>query len=213
LLFALARGRGGDAPTALGIATLHFLHPRGLFMLGRGWTDAMLACALLAVIWLVQSARVRWLGAALGAFIALKQYSVLALPLLARHGRVPRRSWIEALLVATAVTVPFLVWSPPDFVNDVVLFQVRQPFRTDAMSIPAFLFELTGWRAPGAVAVVGAAAALAAVWRKSGPDEPWRLPMAAALVYMAFFLCAKQAFCNYYYFAGSVILSGAALGA
>jgi hypothetical protein len=60
---------------------------------------------------------------------------------------------------------------------------------------------------------VGAAAALAAVWRKSGPDEPWRLPMAAALVYMAFFLCAKQAFCNYYYFAGSVILSGAALGA
>jgi hypothetical protein len=29
---------------------------------------------------------------------------------------------------------------------------------------------------------------------------------------MAFFLCAKQAFCNYYYFAGSVILSGAALG-
>jgi hypothetical protein len=213
LLFALARGHGGDASTALGIATLHFLHPRGLFMLGRGWTDAMIACALLAVLWLVQSSRARWLGAALGAFVALKQYSVLALPLLARHGRVPRRSWIEALAVATAVTVPFLVWSPADFVNDVVLFQVRQPFRADAMSIPAFLFDVTGWRAPGAVAVVGAAATLAAVWKKTVPDEPWRLPMAVALAYMAFFLCAKQAFCNYYYFAGSVILSGAALGA
>lgn len=213
LLFALARGHGGDGSTALGIATLHFLHPRGLFILGRGWTDAMLACAFLAVIWLVQSARVRWLGAALGAFVALKQYSVLALPLFARHGGVPRRSWIEALAVAAAVTVPFFVWSPADFVNDVVLFQVRQPFRADAMSIPALLFALTGWRAPGAVAVVGAAVALAALWKKSGPGEPWRLPMAVALVYMAFFLCAKQAFCNYYYFAGSVILSGAALGA
>jgi hypothetical protein len=213
LLFALARGHGAGASTALGIATLHFLHPRGLFMLGRGWTDAMLACALLAVLWLLQSARARWLGVALGAFVALKQYSVFALPLLARRGGVPGRSWLEALAVAAAVTLPFFVWGPADFVNDVVLFQLRQPFRADAMSIPAFLFDFTGWKAPGAVAVVGAAAALAAVWKKTGPAEPWRLPMAVALVYMAFFLCAKQAFCNYYYFAGSVILSGAALGA
>ena len=163
LLFALARGHGGDASTALGLATLDFLHPRGLFMLGRGWTDAMLACALLAMLWLLQSARARWLGAALGAFVALKQYSVLALPLFACRGGVPRRSWMEALAVAAVVTLPFFVWSPGDFVNDVVLFQLRQPFRADAMSIPAFLFDLTGWKAPGAVAVVGAAAALAAV--------------------------------------------------
>jgi hypothetical protein len=213
LLFAVARAGGREASTALGIATLHFLHPRGLFVLGRGWTDPMIGCALLAVLWL-QQRRVRWLGPALGAFMALKQYSVLALPLLARAGRVPRRAWVESLVFAAAVTVPFFAWSPADFLNDVVLFQVRQPFRADAMSLPAFVFGVTGWRAPGALAVVGAVAALACTWSKLGRDAPsWRLPAAMGLMYLAFFLCAKQAFCNYYYFASVVVLAEAATGA
>jgi hypothetical protein len=213
LLFALARASGGEASTALGIATLHFLHPRGLFVLGRGWTDPAVACALLAVLWLVQRRRVGWLGAALGALIALKQYSVLVLPLLARAGRIPRRAWVESLVLAAAVTAPFFAWSPPDFLSDVVLFQVRQPFRADAMSLPALLFGVTGWKAPGVLAILGAGTALACTWRKLGRDAPpWRLPAATALVYMAFFLCAKQAFCNYYYFAGAVVLAQAATG-
>lgn len=214
LLFALARGNGCEGPLALGITTLHFLHPRGLFIVGRAWTDATIACALLAVLWLLQRGRTRWLGVALGTFVALKQYSVLALPLLAHDGRVPRRAWVEALAFAAIVTLPFFFWGPADFFADVVLFQTRQPFRVDAMSLPAFVFRVAGWRAPGALALLGAAAAIAGTWKKVGASAAaWRLPIALSLAYMAFFLCAKQAFCNYYYFAGAVILSGAALGA
>ena len=40
---------------------------------------------------------------------------------------------------------------------------------------------------------------------------PSRLPLALAFAYACFFLFAKQAFCNYYYFEGVLILSAAAL--
>jgi hypothetical protein len=216
LLFALARGAGLEPPVALGLATLHLVHTRGLFVLGRGWTDPAMACALLGVLLAIQRGWTRWLGLVLGAFVAMKQHSVLALPLLARGAAVPRRTWLEALTVAAAVTLPFVLWGPADFVNDVLLFQLRQPFRAEAMSLPAAVFGLTGWRAPGVVALAGAAAATACVWRRLAPRAPgllaWRLPAALAIVYMAFFLCAKQAFCNYYYFAGTLLLATVAAG-
>jgi len=39
------------------------------------------------------------------------------------------------------------------------------------------------------------------------------LAASAAIVYFAFFLCAKQAFCNYYYFVGALILAAVATDA
>lgn len=181
-------------------------------MLEQSWTDSMLACAFLGVLLLVQQRRARWLGLTLAFFVGFKQYSVVALPLLFRDGRFPRRAWIEALAIATAIALPFFIWGPADFVNDVVLFQVRQPFREDALSIPAFLSLATGWRAPGALAFVGVGAVVIWAWPRLGPQSsPSRLPAATALVYLCFFLLAKQAFCNYYYFAGVLILAAGAL--
>ncbi|MDP9000184.1 MAG: hypothetical protein M3O46_08750, partial [Myxococcota bacterium] len=113
---------------------------------------------------------------------------------------------------AGAITLPFFVWSPSDFVDDVVLCQLRQPFRADALSIPAFVAWATGWQAPGALAPVGAALAIALTWSRLRSDSrPSSLPLCAAIVFMSFFLCAKQGFCNYYYFAGVLILGAAAL--
>jgi hypothetical protein len=40
---------------------------------------------------------------------------------------------------------------------------------------------------------------------------PSSLPGAVAFVYACFFLFAKQAFCNYYYFVAVLILAAAAL--
>jgi hypothetical protein len=81
----------------------------------------------------------------------------------------------------------------------------------DALSIPAYVAKLTGWRAPGAVALAGAAGAIGIAWSRlrRGPELGMWL-LAAAIVYMGFFLFAKQAFCNYYYFVGVLILGAAA---
>lgn len=212
LLFELCIGAGHTASVALAIATLHLLHPRGLFVLEQAWTDALLAGAFLVVVLLIQQARSSWLGLALGLYIATKQYSVVALPVLFRDGRLPAKAWFEALALAGAITLPLFVWSPTDFVDDVVLCQLRQPFRADALSLPAFVAWAAGWRAPGALALIGAAAAIAFTWSRSGSDSrPSSLPLCAAIVFLSLFLCAKQAFCNYYYFAGVLILGAAAL--
>jgi len=211
VLFAIARGAGHDPSVALAIVALHLLELRGLHMLDQGWTDSMPALAFLAVALLLQR-RARGLGMALGLFVALKQYSVVALPILARDGRIPRRAWMIALALATAVTLPFLLWGPRDFVADVVLFQLRQPFRMDALSIPAYVARATGWQAPGVFALAGGGAAIAMTWSRLGPRSvPGALPLATAFAYAGFFLFAKQAFCNYYYFVGVVILGAAAL--
>jgi hypothetical protein len=213
-LYALSRGAGQGAGVALGLTSLHLLHPRGLFVLDQSWTDPVLACALLGVLLLIQ--RQRAVGAALGLFLAAKQYSLVAVPLFLKDGRVRPRAWAVAVATACAITLPFFVWGPRDFIDDVVLFQLKQPFRSDALSLPAFLAAVTGWRAPGALALVGAAAAGAFTWSGLGAPpgktpSPSRLPLALALVYLAFFLFAKQAFCNYYYAVGVMILGAAAL--
>ncbi len=212
LLFELCIGAGHTSSVALAIATLHLLHPRGLFVLEQAWTDALLAAAFLAIVLLIQRARTGWLGLALGLYVATKQYSVVALPVLFHGRRLPPKAWFEALALAGAITLPFFVWSPSDFVDDVVLCQLRQPFRADALSIPAFVAWATGWQAPGALAPVGAALAIALTWSRLRSDSrPSSLPLCAAIVFMSFFLCAKQGFCNYYYFAGVLILGAAAL--
>jgi hypothetical protein len=108
--------------------------------------------------------------------------------------------------------LPLFVWGPHDFVKGVLLFQLRQPFRPDAMSIPAFVASVGGGRAPGVLALAGALAAGAFSWKRVSKDAPAsRLPLATAFVYMAFFLCAKQAFCNYYYMIGVLVLGAVAL--
>ncbi len=212
LVFALARGSGHGASVAIALATLHFLHPRGLYLLKLSWTDSLMACAFLAVLLAVQRRRTRWLGVMLSLFVGLKQYSIVALPLLFRSGRVPRRAMVEGLAIAGAIALPFFLWGPADFINDVVRFQLRQPFRADALSIPAVLFQYTGWRAPGALALVGGGAAVAWAWPRLGSAAPpSSLPGAVALAYACFFLFAKQAFCNYYYFVAVVILAAAAV--
>jgi hypothetical protein len=212
LLFELASGAGHGPEVAIGLASLHFLHPRGLFVLDQSWTDPALGAAFLGVLALLQRSRRGALGPALGLFAVSKQYSVLVLPLLWKDGRVPARAWLVGLATALAIVVPFFLWGPHDFFEDLIVFQAKQPFRPDAMSIPAFVAKVSGWRAPGALALAGALGAGALSWRRLGEDAPAsRLPLATALVYMAFFLCAKQAFCNYYYAVGVLVLGAAAL--
>jgi hypothetical protein len=119
-----------------------------------------------------------------------------------------------AIAVAAATALPLFIWGPRDFVDDVLLFQLRQPLRLDAMSLPALVARLSAVRLPGALSLVGAAAAL--LWarrlpRPAGEHARAAAARATALVYFAFFLSAKQAFCNYYYFVGALLLCACAL--
>jgi hypothetical protein len=219
-LYALARRRSGAM--AVGLLAMHLIHPRGLFVLEQSWTEPLLGACVAAWATLSLGSRKVSRGAValqvvlLGLVFSAKQYSVLLLPLLLAQRFRP--TWSRAALwrttalsagLAALLLLPFLLWHPRDLIEDLILFQVRQPFRHDALTLPALLSFATGLRAPGALALLGAAGSLGwAVGRL--PRQPAGLLYGAAIGCFSFFAMAKQAFCNYYSFVGVLLLLTAA---
>ena len=69
--------------------------------------------------------------------------------------------------------------------------------------MPVIAF-LSGWQ-PSLLGPLGAIGAMAWSWRRV-PAGPHGLCLVASAPLLVFFVAAKQAFCNYYYFAGLVLL-------
>lgn len=218
LLYAMVRRRSGSM--AVGLLAMHLLSPRGLFLLEQSWTEPLLSACVAAWAALMLTGGQAGKRAAavevglLGLVFSAKQYSVLLLPLLLCQrfrpawSRATRTTVLAAGLAALGL-LPFLLWHPRDFIEDLILFQVRQPFRHDALTLPALFSFATGLRAPGALALLGAAGSLG--WALGRlPRKPAGLLYGAAIGCFSFFAMAKQAFCNYYSFVGVLLLLCAA---
>lgn len=206
---ALARpGRSG----ALAGALLLF-SPRVFFVLEQGWTEPFLVLLLALTV----ACACRWpraLPLALGLLLAGKQTMVfvppLALLLVGGWGR--WRAWWALLwragVVALVVSLPLALGALRGFVYAVLVLQLYQPLRTDALSYAAALTR-SGLPAPTWLAFAAVALALAlALWR--GAPTPAGFAAGVSLVYLAFFVVNKQAFCNYYFFALGALCCGIA---
>lgn len=201
LCMATAR-RGPLGPLA---AALYLFTPRNLFVLEQSWTEPFVVLFLAVTVWC--AARTPRLAPyALGLFLAVKQYAVLALPIALLLARPPmtvagfRAVVVRAGVVAAAVTLPLALLDLPGFVRAVVTLQFAQPFRPEALS---YLGLLAGPQGPppfgtgvafGAAAVVGGLA----LWRL--PRTPAGYALGVAALFLAFFVLNKQAFANYYFF-------------
>jgi hypothetical protein len=175
-------------------AALLLLSPRGFFVVEQGWTDPYvmaLACGV-ALCALRFRRALPWV---LGAFFAVKQYAVLAAPLVLLIEKRPWRLLLHAAVFAALLTVPFALLDLRAFLDDVVRFQLRQPFRPDALSYSAWSHALGGPWLPAWFSFLTLAAAIALSLVVRAP-----FPAALALSFCAFFSVGKQAFCNYYFF-------------
>lgn len=193
----------GRAATLAG--ALFLVTPSLLVAVEGSWTEPTVVLLFSAAIFCAVRAP-RLLPWALGGLFAVKQYTIALAPLVPlllpdgdRNLPGVRRLLLRALAVAAAVTVPFFLWNPGGFVRDVVLFQIRQPFRIDSFSWLA-LGRRAGWPLPEwlSFAVLGLLLAAAAV---RAPRSPAGFAAAAALAYCGFFSTAKQSFTNYYLYA------------
>lgn len=198
----MAYGRKGAA--AVGAAALFLTTPRWLFVLEQGWTEPLLVVFLAATVALALR-RSKWLFVPLGLFWATKQYAVLSAPLVLLlfprplDWRALGRLAGKAALVAAAVTLPFMVLDAHAFFDDLVMFQVRQPFRPDSLSLLAWWTQQGGARPPTWAGFLAAVPALAlALWRL--PRSPAAYATAVAFTSCVFFAFSKQAFANYYFF-------------
>jgi hypothetical protein len=206
--------RGPIAPLA---ATLLLFTPRVFFVLEQAWTEPLTLLALTATLYTALYAR-RSMPIALGLLIAMKQYMIIALPLawLLTSSADRQREWWRlvgiALLTATLVTLPFVLWNVPGFVQSVITWQLRERFRLDSLSVLSWLayagVSVTPTlvlAASGAALVVGVSASL---WRAS--RTPAGFAAAVALTLLLVFACSKKAFCNYYFFTLGVMCAAVA---
>jgi hypothetical protein len=212
ILMTLARPGGFGAIAAV----LYLTTPRLFFVLEQSWTEPFVVFGLAAVVFAAcrYSRAVPWL---FGAFVALKQYLVFALPvaLLLIAWPLDRarvvRFFGKAAVVGAIVTLPFLAWNPNGFWHSVVMLQLHQPFRVESLSFLAWWTSQGHAQPPTAIAFVAAAlGCVIALWRL--PRTPAGFSTAVALAFFSFFVFNKQAFCNYYFFViGALSVSVAAL--
>ena len=209
------------APGRLGLlaSAILLFTPRMFFVLEQGWTEPF-GVALLALVVLAATRRSRWLPVALGLLLAWKQYTVLFLPLAALllprpfRWRAYARLALPAIALAAVITLPFFLWNPAAFWKSVVLAQFAQPFRTEALSLPAWWvternhapFNVLPWMLGGTLATLFAVLA-------SHRRGPAAFVTGSALVYAVFIALSKQSFCNYWWFVLGAICCGIAASA
>jgi len=151
---------------------------------------------------------------ALGLFLSAKQHSVLLLPWLMK--RRENKTIFSGCILAALTLLPFAVWNLRDFFEDIVLFQFFQPFRTDALGIPAFVAWATGWEMPSWLSLIAWAAGVSWIYHlgkiRAEADTVRAWAVISSVSYFILFIFAKQAFCNYYYFVGALLVALAATG-
>jgi hypothetical protein len=189
--------------------------PRVLFELEQGWTEpygVMLLALTTALLW--RSSRAA--PAAWGLLVSIKQYlgaSLILIPLVPTPPGMTRREMlIRTVALAAALTVPFALWDPDGFFRSVVWLQVREPFRTDSLSVLAWLAR-RGIVVPtiGTTVAAGIAAAALVLWKL--PRSAGGLAAGTAFVMFVLFAFGKKAFCNYYFFVlGALAVAIAASG-
>jgi FtsH-binding integral membrane protein len=138
---------------------------------------------------------------ALGLFLVSKQYAPMALPFVVFL--LPQGRWkdylrlsAQAIAVAMAVTAPLALWNLRSFWADLVLFQVNQPYRPDALSFAAMKQLPLTW--------ILAAVAVAVVFCLSkSPRHPAMFAGCFGFAFLIFVYLNKQAFANYYFLISS----------
>ena len=218
LVVAMLRRLGAPAGHfgELGAVVLLF-HARSLFLIEQSWTEPFIALAACACAYALVATRHRLLRVALAGFLSIKQYGLFWLPSLAVSRRLRLADFAWAIAISAVIALPFFIWDPRALWQGVVAYQFRLGFRGDSLTVPALILARTGklvWPLIGFVVAGGTA--LVVAWRQHREHVPVaieRVAIGGGAVYLAFFLFHKQAFFNYYWFAGvfaAMAMAGAA---
>jgi hypothetical protein len=169
-------------------------------------------CAAAAYFAATSSRSTPW---ALGLAIAVKQHAfpillIAGVLLSAVRRRVGTLRFVAIpVIVAAATVLPFAIWDLGALIHSTITVQLLQPFRLDALTVPALLARFQLPPTPPVLGFVAAAIALGLVlWR--APRTVAGFCHGTALVYTAFFLFNKHAFVNYYWFVLVMVALGIA---
>lgn len=200
---------------AIPIAAAILLSPRALEIIEKSWTEPFAILLLAGVA--ISVRRARWAAPMLlGLLLVVKQYMILATPLILlliprplTRRRVSRWAW-QVGLAAAAVTLPLALIDPGAFVHSAILFQLRQPFRPDAMTYPAVIAKWTGIIVPSSVLSLLAIGTAELLVLRRAPRTIAGFCGALGLCLLVFFPLSRQAFVNYYFLVIAAFLAAVA---
>lgn len=185
---------------------LFLFHPRGFFTIEQAWTEPLLVGSAAVFLWLAVKRPTSWLvPVAFGLFLSLKQYLVFFAAL---FFAMPKRCRLilPVSVIILLTWLPFLIWDAHSAVQNGLLFQFRTSFRDDGLTLASAIFRWFGWESTKWVAISVGAVAAAVTWKKLQDGSIGGYLYSSLITTLAVFLCGSQAFCNYYYFLGTLVL-------
>jgi uncharacterized membrane protein len=152
----------------------------------------------------------RWTlsGVLFGLALATNQFIIVVLPIVAIYclRRSNLRPVMVSMLMAGAVVLPFLLYSPSSFLRDVIYFQFQRPLQTNgSWSLYYVIYTLTGYSlgTPFRILIFGLPAGLVTFLFSSSKK---RLLIGLAIVLsLATFVLPVDGFWNYFLLPATIV--------
>jgi hypothetical protein len=203
---------GGAGADRRGVALLLWLTPGQLVQTEQAWTEPLLLCLLVATLWAVHTGRSGAAVTVLAVALATKQHVAVLLPALALWRAFGLRRAAAAAAGAAVLCLPFLLWSPADFVRDTVVLLLTYPPLPLSPNLYLAAYHqgvlVPFWLTASVVLFSLVATALAV--RRLQPGPGW-LALAWAVLLLTVNLVNKQAFYNQFWLVASLLLVAVAV--
>ncbi|MCD6360976.1 MAG: DUF2029 domain-containing protein [Armatimonadetes bacterium] len=205
-IFVWASRQASLRAHAAHLAAVALLLPSAGFTAEQSWVDPVFG--LLFALGMLPLSPIP-AGALLGVGVTVKQTALALLPAAVIGWRRSPRALAALALTALAITLPFLVWDPGEFMKDCFLGYASEPIRANAVTLPALVLRATGRALPATpLTAIALALGVLAAWRARSSAA--RLVAAGAFALCALNVLAKWAYMNYYEVAAMLLIFAAA---
>lgn len=194
-------------------ALLFLFNPVSLFIIEQSWLTPLHTFLITLTFYLLSQRRINkiFLGIISGLLISLQFYLLLIIPLLGKHLNFSKKYLLAFIFLCFLVIFPFFIWSPNDFIRDTFKVYFSNPpiayIPTQySLNLNGFLHNISGRNLPFIFSVIPIFSIFIFNFLKLKKQDKGDLLRRIIISFMGLFLFGQQAFINYYYFIGNLLL-------
>lgn len=207
------------------LVLVYLFRPNALFIIEQSWVTSLTFLGLLVTLYSYQRQKMILPAVSAALLVAIQPYFITVLPFIILLRQIIAKAFIAltaGLLVL--VVVPFLVWDPAAFIDKTILvyFKPLEQIPTipvhASLNLNTFVFLFSGKDIPFIIAAICLFAVSLALFLKlihlrqdkkrynAGTYFSFVL-LSLTIFFYAFYFFFRQAFINYYYFAGDILIA------
>lgn len=124
---------------------IFLFNPVSLIVLEQSFTEPLILVLIALSIFYLARSKIQIAAILFGLVLATKQYTILFLPLYIRLFPAFKQKVNSLVILISTVLIlilPFYLWSPNDFLQDLILYNFNAPQRSWSLSFTSFLYNL-----------------------------------------------------------------------